>query len=190
MVMKRLFVLLFFFLPTLVFAQYSESETKLSPGDVIEIRFFYTPELNIIQTIRPDGKIYLQLIGEVTAKDRTPLELENELRRQFSRYFKQLDIAIFVNSYSARHVYVGGQVNTPGIIQMPRSLTVLEAIMLAGGIDTTNASYQNVVILRYENGKWNRQQINLEEVLRGSNTTPTFLKPLDIVYVPERISYK
>ncbi len=188
--MKNLLVLLFLLLPVMAYAQYTEPATKLSPGDVIEIRFFYTPELNVVQTIRPDGKIYLQLIGEVTAKDKTPLELENELHIRFSKYFQQLDIAIFVSSYSARHVYVGGQVNAPGIIQMPRSLTVLEAIMLAGGIDTTNASYQNVVIVRYEDGKWNRQQINLEEVLRGSKTTPTFLKPLDIVYVPERISYK
>ena len=188
--MKKIFLLIFLILPVSIFAQHAETETRLSPGDVIEIRFFYTPELNVVQTIRPDGKIYLQLIGEVTAKDRTPLELENELRRRFSTYFQQLDIAIFVNSYSARHVYVGGQVNSPGIIQMPRSLTLLEAIMLAGGINTTNASYQNVVIVRYKDGKWNRRQINLEEVLRGSKTTPTFLKPLDIVYVPERISYK
>jgi protein involved in polysaccharide export with SLBB domain len=39
-------------------------EQKLNPGDVIEILFFYTPQLNTTQTIRPDGKISLQLVGE------------------------------------------------------------------------------------------------------------------------------
>ena len=45
-----------------------------SPGDSIDVKFFYTPELNEIQNVRPDGKIALQIIGEVTAAGKTPAE--------------------------------------------------------------------------------------------------------------------
>ena len=96
--MKRLLLTLFFllFVPILAFAQYFEQNTKLSPGDTIEIRFFFTPDLNKIQTIRPDGKIVLQLVGEITAAGKTPSELTKELYRHYSEYFKQLDIAVLV----------------------------------------------------------------------------------------------
>ena len=50
---------------------YPEPEVRLGPGDTLEIRFFYTPELNVIQTIRPDGKIMLQLVGDVEAQGKT-----------------------------------------------------------------------------------------------------------------------
>ena len=190
--MKKLLFLICFLLPSVVLAQTTEPEIQLGSGDTIEIRFFYNPELNVVQTIRPDGKIFLQLIGEVTAKGSTPTELQEKLFMQFSQYFKQLDIAIIIQSFATHYVYVGGQVNSPGTVPMQRHrpLTALEAIMLAGGINSENATYQNVMILRYEEGKWTHTQINLEEVLLGKSDTPTNLQPLDIIYVPQYTFYK
>ena len=190
--MKKLLLLICFIFPAIALAQTTEPEIQLGPGDVIEIRFFYNPELNVVQTIRPDGKIFLQLIGEVMVKGTTPTELQEELFMHFSQYFKQLDIAIIVQAFAPYYVYVGGQVNAPGTIPMQRHrpLTALEAIMLAGGINSENATYQNVMILRYENGKWVHTQLNLEEVLFGKNDTPTYLQPLDIIYVPQHTVYK
>ncbi|WP_051693798.1 polysaccharide biosynthesis/export family protein [Desulfohalovibrio reitneri] len=50
------------------------------PGDVLEFKFFYTPELNEVQTIRPDGQVSLQLVGEVEAAGKTAGELTAELK--------------------------------------------------------------------------------------------------------------
>ena len=44
----------------------------LSAGDVLDVRFFFTPELNVTQTVRPDGKISLQLVGEVSVEGKSP----------------------------------------------------------------------------------------------------------------------
>lgn len=165
--------------------EYPEPEVKLNPGDTLEIRFFYTPELNTVQTIRPDGKIALQLIGEVMAQGKTPIELKEELHEQYKQHIKQLDITVIVQTFSNRRVYVGGQVNTPGSIPMPGKLTALEAIMLAGGINLTNGSYANVLIIRYEDNKWAGGMLNLKRVLEGEKVEQFCLEPQDIVYVPE-----
>ena len=166
------------------------NEVKLQPGDVLEIRFFYTPELNTVQTIRPDGKISMQLVGEVIAEGKTPSELKNELYVYYSKRFKQLDITIIVQSLNNRRVFVGGQVPNPGPIPMPGKLTALEAIMLAGGIVMESGRYDSIIILRNENGKWVGGRLNLKKVLEGKQTKPYYLKPLDIVYVPETYIYK
>src|SRR5271156_2469561 len=44
----------------------------LASGDQIELKFFYDNELNVTQTIRPDGKVTLELVGEVPAAGMTP----------------------------------------------------------------------------------------------------------------------
>jgi len=188
--MKKAILLAFLLCSNSIFAQSEAVDITLSPGDTIEIRFFYTPELNVIQTIRPDGKIVLQLVGEIVALGKTPNELNKELYTGFSKYLKQLDIAVFVQSYNNRYISVVGEVAIPGDIPMLRNLTTLEAIMLAGGVDTEDADYSNVVVMRHEGGKWIRYKVNLEDLLTGKSDAPFYLKPLDIVYVPSQFTFR
>ena len=188
---KYLIVIILVF-PAFCVAQNIETETTFIPGDVIEIRFFYTPELNVVQTIRPDGKIFLQLIGEVHAAKMTALDLQKELYKRYQKYMKEVDIAIFVQSFSELYVYVGGHVNEPGTVYMERRrpFSAMEAIMKAGGINTELANYENVVLIRHENGKWKHVKLDLENVLLGKNENPTYLKPFDILYVPPRTFFR
>jgi polysaccharide biosynthesis/export protein PslD len=53
-----------------------EPKLILGAGDVLDFKFFYNPELNDSQTVRFDGKISLQLIGEVMAQGKAPIELQ------------------------------------------------------------------------------------------------------------------
>lgn len=165
--------------------KYPEPEVVLSPGDVLELRFFYTPELNTIQTIRPDGRISLQFIGEVTAQDKTPAKLREELMKSYSAIMKQLDVAVIVQSFAGRRVYVGGSVRLPGPYPMPSRLTVLEALMLAGGVAMETGTYNDVLVIRFRDGKWTGGKIDLTNVVKGKAVEPVYLQPQDIVFVPE-----
>jgi len=156
----------------------------LEPGDVVEVKFFYTPELNENQEVRPDGKIALQLIGEVEAQGKTPSELRDELLERYSPHLKTPEIAVVVRSLYNRRVFVGGQVIAPGIVQMPGKITALEAIMQAGGFDMREAELKNVIVIRYRNEKRLTYQLNLKPTTEGDSTEPFFLEPKDIVYVP------
>src|SRR3954471_14980029 len=53
-----------------------QQDYVLGSGDSLDIKFFYQPELNETVSIRPDGKISLQLIeDEVDAAGMTPASL-------------------------------------------------------------------------------------------------------------------
>lgn len=155
-----------------------------SPGDTIEIKFFYTPELNETQTVRPDGQIALQIIGEVTAEGKTPAELRGLLKRLYAPHLKDPEISVITRSFSNNRVFVGGQVLLPGSIEMAGKMTALEAIIQAGGIDYTDAEVKNVVVIRHHNGTRYGYLLNLEPMLEGKEAQPFFLEPKDIVYVP------
>jgi protein involved in polysaccharide export with SLBB domain len=90
-------------------------------------------------------------------------------------------------------VYVGGQVARPGAVPFTPQMTVLEALMLAGGVRilgaTMRSKYRNVMVLRTQNGKWIGVELDLEKVLKGEQSKPYYLWPLDIVYVTESLTY-
>jgi len=156
----------------------------LAPGDVLDIKFYYAPELNESQAVRPDGIIFLQLIGEVDVRGKTPGELKEELVRAYSNQLRKPEVAVIVRSLSNRRVYVGGDVLRPGLIDIPHPITALEAIMQAGGFDYRRAEISNVVIIRHKDGKRYGCALDFTGALSGKEFQPFFLEPQDIVYVP------
>lgn len=157
----------------------------LAPGDIIDFKFFYNPELNDTQTVRPDGKIVLQLVGEVMVQGKMPAELRDELVKLYTPELKKPEVAVIVRSLYERKVYVGGEVKAPGLIQIPGRLTALEAIMQAGGFDRRTAKLSNVVIIRHKNGKRYGCALDFKNVIKGAEEVqPFLLEPGDIVYVP------
>jgi polysaccharide export outer membrane protein len=162
-----------------------ESALILAPGDGIDIKFFHTPELNDTQTVRPDGKITLQLVGEVMVQGKTPEELRAELIKLYTPELKNLEIAVIVRSLSDRRVYVGGEVNKPGVIPMPGRLTALEAIVEAGGFKMETANLKSVVVIRQREGKLRGSLIDFSETPNGQVDPSFYLQPRDIIYVPE-----
>jgi protein involved in polysaccharide export with SLBB domain len=160
-------------------------KVTLAPGDVVEIKFFYAPELNENQTIRPDGKITLQLVGDVAAQGKTPEELHDELVRLYTPQLKRPEVAVIVRSLASHRVYVGGQVNEPKLIELKEPLTALEAIMQAGGFHMETAQVKNVVVIRNKNGQHYGCALDFSGALKGQEVAAFYLEPRDIVYVPQ-----
>jgi len=165
--------------------QQTVPRVRLAPGDVIDIKFFTAPELNESQTIRPDGRIALQLVGEVDVEGRSPQELSDELSRLFAPHLKKPDVTVIVRAFEGRRVFVGGEVKLPGMIPMPGPMTALEAIMYAGGFDPLTASLKNVVVIRYIANQRYGASLDMEAAIKGPENTEVFyLEPRDIIYVP------
>ncbi len=156
----------------------------LAPGDVLDVKFYYAPELNESQAVRPDGKIFLQLIGEVDVRGKSPGELKEELVKAYSNQLRKPEVAVIIRSLSNRRVYVGGDVLRPGPIDIPHPITALEAIMQAGGFDYRRAEVSNVVVIRHKDGKRYGCALDFTGALSGKEFEPFFLEPQDIVYVP------
>ncbi len=157
----------------------------LREGDVLKISFPGAPNLNSTPTIRRDGKITLQVVGEVNAAGLTPAELEKELIKLYASQLTLKEVTVAVES-SSFPVFVTGAVIKPGKISSNRPLTALEAVMEAGGFDFTKANLKAVKVIRQEGGQVKNFTLNLKDVMEGKNPRPFYLKPSDIVYVPER----
>jgi polysaccharide export outer membrane protein len=157
-------------------------------GDVLKIEFPGAPTLDTTQQVRRDGRITLSVVGEVKATDQTPSDLEKQLIQLYSTQLVDKEVTVTVVS-SSISVFVNGAVIRPGKIVTDHAPTVLEAVMEAGGFDSTKADIKAVKVIRSEGGRTKIYIVNLKSVLDGVQSEPFYLKPSDIVYVPERFSW-
>ncbi len=156
----------------------------LESGDKLNVLFTYWPELNVPQTIRPDGKITLHLVGEVQAAGRTPEELRGDLLAVYADQLKQPEISVVVEKLDSRKVYVGGEVRNPGVIELVGKRSVAEAIIEAGGFNNFGARLHSVMVVRERDGKRYTKIVNLKHDMSQPEHEPVYLEPHDIVYVP------
>ena len=116
------------------FAQTPTPEYRLEPGDSIEVRFYYTPDMNDHMLIRPDGCISLALIGTALAAGKTVPELTAYLEDRYAKLLKHPSISVQVQAFANRRIFVGGEVTRPGMLPLVGEETVLGAIVEAGGL--------------------------------------------------------
>jgi protein involved in polysaccharide export with SLBB domain len=157
----------------------------IQPGDELDIKFFYNPELNETVTVRPDGKISLQLIDEIQAADLEPLELDRQLTDLYSRELRKPVLTVIVRSFTRQRVYVGGEVDTPGLIVLQAGLTTLQAVFQSGGFKETAEPSETLVIRKGDDNKPIPLRIDLAAVMDAGGGSDFQLQPDDIVYVPK-----
>jgi protein involved in polysaccharide export with SLBB domain len=168
--------------------QGSVSEPKrdyiLQIGDVIDIKFYYDSNLNETVTVRPDGKISLQLIGELNAADQIPSELNKIIVNKYSKFLKDPEIIVIVKEFGGQKIYVGGEVMQPGVIGFKGKTTVLQAIVNAGGFKETARQKSIVVISRGKGDTSVTRKIDLRDIISGkANGKEVFVKPFDVIFV-------
>ncbi len=159
----------------------------LEPGDLIEVKVFSAPELDQEMTVRPDGRISFSPMGEFDAAGKTLAELDAAITDSLSQDFASPDATVFVRKFVNWNVYVGGEVDKPGIIPLTGPLTSLMAVVQAGGfIDTAQIS--NIVVLRKaaEGSGASVLTVDARRVLEGAQPD-LLLAPYDVVYVPRSV---
>lgn len=168
--------------------QHNSTPLTLREGDVVKVSIPGASNLDATQPIRRDGRIALALVGEVQAAGLTPAELQAELIKLYGPQLVSKEVTVTVVS-SSFVAFVSGAVLHPGKIMSDHPVTVLEAIMEAGGPDYAKANLKAVVVVRQSpDGKTQNFTLNVKSVLDGKNGEPFFLRPSDIVYVPERFA--
>jgi protein involved in polysaccharide export with SLBB domain len=158
---------------------------RIEPGDTIQIRYTFHPDMNQDIVVLPDGKIGAQLVGEITVSGMTTKELETFLVQRTSDNLREPEVIVSVAKFADKPIYVGGEVQKPGTIFYRKGLNPLQAIIAAGGF-LESARPDSVILVRTKNldTELISRKLNLAESIRGIEEPPVFLAPHDLIYVP------
>ncbi len=151
---------------------------------MLSIVYWRDKDMTTDVQVRPDGKISLSLLNDVTAAGLTPDQLRDRLMEESKKYIEDPNITVIVKTINSRKVFITGQVAKQGPYPLTGPTTAVQLIALAGGL-AEYANSKNIVILRTENGRQVSYKLNYKEVVSGKKLAQNIeLKPGDTIVVP------
>jgi polysaccharide export outer membrane protein len=159
----------------------------IGPEDMLEITVWRNQDLSRLVQVRPDGRISLPLIGDVTAVGKTPTQLTAEISTKLKEYKENPSVAIVVKEVLSYAIFVLGEVGKPGKYPLKTKTTLLQGITIAGGF-TPIAARNRLVVFRFnDNGANGSEKLKAsydDIVLRDGSQQNLELKPGDTIVVP------
>lgn len=163
-------------------------EYRMGFGDVLEIKFFNNDKFNEMVTVRPDGRITLQRVGDIRVNGMTPSTLDTIITESYSQIIIIPEVTVFVREFGGNQVYVLGEVNQPGGFPIQQNMNLLQVIASAGGAKD-GAKLSSVVVLRKKStGEVEARKVNLSATIKGNGNSGHLdlaIQPQDIIFVPK-----
>jgi len=155
----------------------------IGPSDILTVTVWKEPALSGNLLVRPDGMISMSLLGDVQASGMTPLQLANQIAARLKKYIQDPNVSVVLTQINSKKVFLLGEVQKKGPVDMTPGMTVLQAIASAGGL-TDFADSKKIYILRDEAGSHQKIPVRYKEALRGNSELNIVLKTGDTIVVP------
>jgi polysaccharide export outer membrane protein len=156
----------------------------IGPDDILSVVYWRDKEMSADVVVRPDGRITLPLVSDVVAGGLTPEQLRDRIREQATQFVEAPSVMVVVKQINSRKVFISGLVGKPGAYPLSGSVTVLQMLSMAGGVNEF-ADDKKIMIMRNENGKQLALKFNLRDVKQGKKLQQNIqLKPGDTIVVP------
>lgn len=161
----------------------SASDYIIGADDVLRISVWKEPDLSEVLPVRPDGKISMPLLNDVTAAGLSPLQLKDLITEKLKKFIADPRVTVVVTAMNSQRIFVSGEVVHTGQTPLLPHMTMLQALSQAGF--TQFANLKAIYLLRTENGKQVKIPFNYKEVVKGEHPEHNILlKPGDTVVVP------
>ena len=125
---------------------------RIGPEDGLEISVWKDETLKSTVLVRPDGGVSFPLVGELAVAGLTATQVRDEIVRRLVRFVPDAEVTVSVVRVASYRIYVIGRVNRPGDFSLGRTIDVLQALSLAGGM-TPFAVDSEIRIIRREGGR-------------------------------------
>lgn len=146
----------------------------INPGDLIDLRVWREEDWTGQFPVEEDGTVVLPRVGRYDVRSETGRSLQERLVRELGTVLRNPSISVRV----LRRVKVLGAVHEPGLQYVDRTMTIGDAVALAGG--ATPEAKRNTVAL-YREGKEVRGGIT-----EGTRLSDLPLQSGDEIFVPAK----
>ncbi|WP_297921875.1 XrtA/PEP-CTERM system exopolysaccharide export protein [Metallibacterium sp.] len=164
---------------------------RIGVDDQLQINVWDNPQLNVNEPVLPDGKISVPLIGDVQAGGRTPEEVAKDIKDRLKAYVRDPQVVVIVTDLRSHQyllrVRVTGAVRTPVSLPYRQGMTVLDAVLAAGGTTEFANANDTMLYRKNQSGEVKSYPVHLGNILQqGRLKTDYPLEPGDIITVPMR----
>jgi len=160
---------------------------RIERGDKLHLSFYRNGEFDRDVEVRPDGRFTIEPFGDIAAAGLTPAQLAQKLDVVFSEDLIEPSATVSVLDSPFRKVFVGGQVNYPGPVNLRPGMTATQAIISTGWLRDDARADQIVLIRRDACGHAYGTFIQVANAVSQSSANyvqDVALLPDDIIVVP------
>lgn len=156
---------------------------RIGIEDVLDVNVWKNQDISRQVWVRPDGRITLPLVGEVSAKGLTTQELTELLTARLKEYFTEPVVTVSLVEIHSYTIYLLGRIGRPGEMKLRSPKTFLQVLAMAGGF-LEFADTGSVVLVRWENGEERRMNVDAKRIISKGSESDFVMKPGDVVIVP------
>jgi polysaccharide biosynthesis/export protein len=157
----------------------------LHPGDVLELQYRYTPELNQTVTVQPDGYVNLNLVGDVRVGDMTVEQAHDAIILRAQQHLNAPELNLILKQFQQPYVVVAGEVGKPGTINVKENITAMQAILMSGGFLESAQTSQVLLFRKINSDTAEIKVLNLKKLRKTSDLERDIeLRSGDMIYVP------
>ncbi len=159
---------------------------RLNRSDVVTLSFTLSPEFDQMLTVQPDGYVFLKDAGAVLAYGLTLEEFRLAVRKAYTGYLHDPQVAVALKEFEHPYFVAGGEVGHPGKYELRTDTSIMEAVQIAGGF-THEAKHSQVVLFRHVNDDLVEARIfDMKKMLKEKSLSEIpSLRPGDLVFVPQ-----
>lgn len=166
------------------------SDYRIGVDDEVKVSVWQNPDLDVSVPVRPDGKISVPLAGDIDAGGHTPEEVASDIQSKLKAYVRDPQVTVILtqlrsHEYLSR-VRVTGAVRQPVSVPYRQGMTVLDAILAAGGTNEFAAA-DRTELYRKEGDATHAYAVYLDRILKDGELKTNYpVQPGDVITVPER----
>lgn len=141
-----------------------------------------------VAKVTPEGTVQLVAVGSVPAQGLSIQELYWEVNERYKQIVQGLEVTPVLTNRAPRHIFVLGEVRTPGRFNMEGPTTAMQAIALAGSWSNGGNVREIVVFRRADDWRLMATRLDLRGAMLGHRPCPAdeiWLRDSDIVVVPK-----
>lgn len=142
---------------------------RINVGDTLKVQVFFEQALSVDSVaVDRTGRIALPALGAVKAEGQTSDELAASIATALrGKYLRNPQVTVAILSSARDKVVVAGQVKQPGVYDVRRGMTLIEALAVASG-ETDVARLSDVVVYRMADGQQMAAAFNVREIMSGT----------------------
>lgn len=157
----------------------------LRPGDVLELQYRYTSELNQTVTVLPDGDVNLNLVGNLSVSGLTVEQTHDVIVQRAQTRLNNPELNLILREFQRPYVVVAGAVDTPGKIELRETTTAMQAVLLAGGFLESAQSGQVLLFRKINSDTAEVKVLRLTHLHKTAELErDVTLEPGDMLLVP------
>jgi polysaccharide export outer membrane protein len=162
-----------------------DSPYRLRQGDVVELYFQLCPEFNQDVTVQPDGQISLRGTAPIKVVGESLVEAQESIAHAYSSIMRDPVVAVSLKDFEKPYFVAAGQVVRPGKYDLRSSMTITEAVAIAGGFNKDAKHSQVVLFRRTSDDHFESRVVDVKKLLAQRDLNEDMsLQPGDVLYIP------